>query len=201
MDNTTADSSGRPPTFREAPSKEVKTRWREWRDEEERLRLGWAIFVSFVTLQPSSCAESAQQTLDSQAAAFLNVPAAFSLNEIQVRLPDTEEMWDTSNASMWDEVRRSRESSRKEELFPFATILAKMVREGRLQEGVSEFGKWIMAHSLYRWVLQIAWSDLELTSAASGCATLLICRIHCWATPNPYIHLFQIPFRVLARGQ
>lgn len=97
-------------------------------------------------------ADSVRQIFDSQAAAFLNVPAAFSLNEIQVRLPDTEEMWNTSNVSMWDEARRSCESSsRNDGPIPFAAILSNMVRQGRLQERVSEFGKWILAHSLYRW--------------------------------------------------
>ncbi|KAI5449761.1 hypothetical protein NCC49_004051 [Naganishia albida] len=125
---TESHPSARPPT-----AKEVRAEWREWRDEEERLRLGWAIFI-----------------FDSQAAAFLNVPAAFSLNEIQVRLPDTEDMWNMSNASMWDEANRSRRSLNAEGASPFGTILSSMTRQGRLQERVSEFGKWILAHSLYR---------------------------------------------------
>ncbi|KAJ9093753.1 hypothetical protein QFC20_007060 [Naganishia adeliensis] len=126
---TDTHPSARPPL-----PKEVRAEWREWRDEEERLRLGWAIFI-----------------FDSQAAAFLNVPAAFSLNEIQVRLPDTEEMWNMSNASMWDEANRSRKSSTGNKgASSFGAILSNMIRQGRLQERVSEFGKWILAHSLYR---------------------------------------------------
>lgn len=58
-----------------------------------------------------------------------------------------------SNASMWDEANRSRKVSlNKEDPSPFGTILSNMIRQGRLQERVSEFGKWILAHSLYRWV-------------------------------------------------
>lgn len=37
---TDTHPSARPPS-----AKEVRAEWREWRDEEERLRLGWAIFV------------------------------------------------------------------------------------------------------------------------------------------------------------
>lgn len=148
---TESHPSARPPT-----AKEVRAEWREWRDEEERLRLGWAIFVS----SPYRCAVCSDnpQIFDSQAAAFLNVPAAFSLNEIQVRLPDTEDMWNMSNASMWDEANRSRRSLNAEGASPFGTILSSMTRQGRLQERVSEFGKWILAHSLYRQVRSLLYS-------------------------------------------
>jgi hypothetical protein len=70
-----------------------------------------------------------------------------------VRLPDTEEMWNTSNASMWDEARRSHKAS-EDVPVPFAAILSNLIRQGRLQERVSEFGKWILAHSLYRYVCE-----------------------------------------------
>lgn len=110
------------------------------------------------------------QIFDSQAAAFLNVPAAFSLNEIQVRLPDTEEMWNMSNASMWDEANRSRKTSGdKEGSSSFGAILSNMIRQGRLQERVSEFGKWILAHSLYRWVFQPFAPLLRLIASSRLC--------------------------------
>ncbi|KAJ9111499.1 hypothetical protein QFC22_006526 [Naganishia vaughanmartiniae] len=115
-------------------AKEVKRMWREWLEEEERVRLGWAIFI-----------------FDAQAAAFLNVPAAFALNEIQIRLPDAEELWDISNASMWEESYRTRKSTKeKPQSAHFGIILSTMLKEGRLQERVSDFGRWILAHGLYR---------------------------------------------------
>ncbi|KAJ9094097.1 hypothetical protein QFC21_006198 [Naganishia friedmannii] len=120
---------------RQPTSKEIKKMWREWLEEEERIRLGWAIYI-----------------FDAQAAAFLNVPAAFNLNEIQIRLPDAEELWNISNATMWEESYRSRKGTIEQSprSSHFGTILSTMLREGRLQERVSDFGRWILAHGLYR---------------------------------------------------
>lgn len=56
-----------------------------------------------------------------------------------------------SNASMWDEANRSRKVSNDDVPSPFGRILSSMMRQGRLQERVSEFGKFILAHSLYRY--------------------------------------------------
>jgi hypothetical protein len=105
-----------------------------------------------------------------------------------------------SNASMWDEANRSRKASESQGASPFGTILSSMVRQGRLQERVSEFGKWILAHSLYRSESHRPVTSRSRSSFISGCAKPPTCRISCWGTPSRFILRCRIRSRARIRG-
>jgi hypothetical protein len=107
-------------------------------------------------------------------------------------------MWNTSNASMWDEARRSHKAS-EDVPVPFAAILSNLIRQGRLQERVSEFGKWILAHSLYRYVC-VNYTRSYLTGASPDYAIRRTCRIHCWDILSRFIHRSRTPFLVRDKG-
>ncbi|KAJ9120072.1 hypothetical protein QFC22_002970 [Naganishia vaughanmartiniae] len=114
---------------------ELELRWYKWLEEEERRRLGWGIYI-----------------VDSQGASILNVPATFALDEIHAALPSTKELWIAPTAAAWDAAvkRAHREEPIATEAQPFKRVLRDTLQEGTLPRTVSDFGKNIIAHTLYR---------------------------------------------------
>ncbi|KAJ9092242.1 hypothetical protein QFC19_008779 [Naganishia cerealis] len=114
---------------------ELEMRWHKWLEEEEKRRLGWGIYI-----------------VDSQGASILNVPATFALDEIHAALPSTRELWVAPTAAAWDAAvkRAHREEPISTEARPFNRVLRDALQEGILPRTVSDFGKNIIAHTLYR---------------------------------------------------
>ncbi|KAJ9103806.1 hypothetical protein QFC21_002268 [Naganishia friedmannii] len=114
---------------------ELELRWYKWLEEEERRRLGWGIYIA-----------------DSQGASILNVPATFALDEIHAALPSTKELWIAPSAAAWYAAvkRAHRAEPTSAEPQPFSRVLRETLQEGTLPRTVSDFGKNIIAHTLYR---------------------------------------------------
>lgn len=96
------------------------------------------------------------QLLDAQMAALLGIPAIAAVNEAGVILPCHERLWEASDAQSWWKLKQEVTASGLEQDAPFASIL-KGVMAGRSDlQGVSDFGRAVIAHSLYRYVCSLS---------------------------------------------
>ncbi|KAI5479224.1 Fungal transcriptional regulatory protein [Pseudohyphozyma bogoriensis] len=110
---------------KEAPTDEE--RQAAYLEDEERLRLGWGIYI-----------------FDAQIASLLNTQSLFSISEVTAWLPDSDEVWNSANASAWASLLAT--SNRP----LFRPTLDGLLTNGKLYQPLNAFGSAIMAHTLVR---------------------------------------------------
>lgn len=87
--------------------------------------------------------------LDAQMADLLGVPATFSIHEIGVPLPGDDAAWNAPNATEWAKINDATISSPK---WPFLKVLGSFMTGAGDKAPITDFGKSIVSHTLYRCV-------------------------------------------------
>lgn len=132
----------------EDPSLSEEVRFSAYVQEEERLRLGWGIYVRrFVLLKclAESSPSPLTQYFDTQASSLLNLKPLFAISEISLtcRLPDAEDRFSTSSAAAWAASPATSPPH-------FRTVMEELLTKNRSERSLSPFGLSIVAVSLYR---------------------------------------------------
>lgn len=118
-------------------------------EDEERLRLGWGIYVSCRSGAASRPALTSlshpHQHFDTQVSSLLNLQPPFAISEVSsnCQLPDIDERFCAANAAAWAACSAASPSH-------FRTVIDILLREGRVEDPLHPFGMSIVAVSLYR---------------------------------------------------
>ncbi|KFZ03327.1 hypothetical protein V502_11042 [Pseudogymnoascus sp. VKM F-4520 (FW-2644)] len=117
-------------------------------DDEERRRLGWGIYL-----------------YDMQISCLLNIAPLFSVGDVNMPLPSSEEIWNapTISTSFESELVQSNSSN-------FRVVMSSLISDGKLSQPLNPFGFSLVAHTLYRlctdacehhWITSEPWAPTD----------------------------------------